>query len=62
MNKRMDDYMIGYNQGKKEGIEMGYQTAFEDLEPRIAKMWAEIQTLNARIDYLNKVLEGENHG
>ena len=52
-------YLIGWDEGRYQGIDEGYSRAVNDYEPRIAKLWAELQTLNARIDYLSKVLDGK---
>lgn len=54
-------YSIGFDDGKNFGYTKGYQDAEQDLEPRLGKYWAELQTLNARVDYLTKVLNGENN-
>ncbi len=47
-------YVVGYDFGRHEGYVEGYNDCVEDYEPRIQKMWVEIQTLNARIGYLEK--------
>ncbi len=51
----------GYQQGLSEGYADGYQAAERDYQDRLAKYWAELQTLNARIDYLEKKLNEQSH-
>lgn len=54
----VNDYGIGYDQGyqdgKVEGYQEGYEMASKKFEPRIAKLYAELQELNARIAVLEK--------
>lgn len=49
-----DGYVIGFEEGLRKGYDSGWNDAWMDFEPRIAKMWVELQTLNARISYLEK--------
>lgn len=61
----MDDlglvYEDGFAQGWQEGRDIGYSEGWNDArdhyEARLSKMWAELQTLNARIEFVNKQLE-----
>lgn len=47
-----DGYVIGFEEGIRRGYDSGWADAYQDFEPRINKYWAELQTLNARIAYL----------
>ncbi len=49
-----DGYTDGHYEGYERGYDEGWIDAQADFEPRIAKYWAELQTLNARIAYLEK--------
>lgn len=49
-----DGYYVGFEEGKRIGYDQGWVEAQLDFEPRIARYWAELQTLNARIDYLER--------
>ncbi len=50
-------YSAGWEEGKYEGYTQGRVDAITDYESRISKMWAELHTLNARIDYLTNVID-----
>jgi flagellar biosynthesis/type III secretory pathway protein FliH len=60
-NEYGEEYQIaydrGYRQGSDEGYETGYEDARQDLEERIRRLWAETITLNARIDYVVRMLD-----
>lgn len=56
-----EGYAVGYLDGKDEGYTQGYHDASTDYDIRISKYWAELQTLNARISYLEKQL-GDTDG
>ncbi len=56
-----DGYYWGMQEGQTIGYEQGYADAVNDLEPRITKLWVELQTLNARIAYLEKAEKGESN-
>ena len=60
IDKKWDNYESGYyeglEEGKKLGYEEGYCDAVQTYEARLAKQWAEIQTLNARIDAIETLL------
>lgn len=60
-NDPEDYYAVGWEEGRRDGIIEGYSEAVNDYEPRIAKFWAEMHTLNARIDYLETQL-GQTYG
>lgn len=59
-NDRLADWDEGYIQGWEEGRQKGRLEGFSDAsdayEERILKLWGELQTLNARMDYLNNQL------
>ena len=55
-----EGYAVGFFDGKDQGYADGYHDAVLDYEPRISKYWAELQTLNARISYLEKQLGASN--
>lgn len=61
LNAWDDGYSIGWQEGKHEGYTQGYNDAVRDYELRLKKYWAELQTLNARVDYLNDVLDGKQN-
>lgn len=54
----VNDYGIGFDQGyqdgKTDGYQEGYEVASREFEPRVAKLYAELQELNARIAVLEK--------
>lgn len=52
-----DGYYVGFEEGKTEGYNSGWEDANRDFEPRIAKYWAELQTLNARVSYLEGLVD-----
>ncbi len=56
-----DGYCVGWEEGRQSGLQEGYNEAYEDLvelyEKRIKALYTELQTLNARVDYLNKKLD-----
>lgn len=41
-----------------DGWRVGYHKGTEDTEKRIAVIWAELATMNARIEYLEKLTGG----
>lgn len=56
-----EGYVVGWSEGRHIGYTEGYNDAVVDMEPRVARLWAELQTLNARIDYLqNREAEEED--
>jgi len=58
-----DGYSVGWEEGRRVGFDEGMAETVEIYEPRLAKFWAEMQTLNARINYVENLLnEGENRG
>lgn len=54
----VNDYGIGYDQGfsdgHADGYAEGYDAAEKTFQPRVAKLYAELQELNARIAVLEK--------
>lgn len=51
-----DGYVVGFEEGRYRGYEDGYSDAVTDYEQRLAKYWAELATLNARISYLERII------
>ena len=51
-----DDYDAVYLEGKDDGYAEGYADCSYIYEGRLAHMWGEIQTLNARVSYLEKLM------
>ena len=47
-----EGYTTGWLEGRHIGYSEGYSDAVNDYEPRIRKLYAEMVTLNARIDFL----------
>lgn len=54
-----DGYAVGWEEGRHLGMTEGYNQAVYDYEPRIKMMWAELQTLNARVAVLEQKLANE---
>lgn len=54
----INDYGIGYDQGyadgHADGYAEGYDTAEKDFAPRLAKLMAELEELNARVAVMEK--------
>jgi flagellar biosynthesis/type III secretory pathway protein FliH len=55
MQEYIDSYSEGFEKGRDIGYALGYKDAEDIYEYRISKYWAELQTLNARISYLEKL-------
>lgn len=57
-----DNYESGYAVGWDEGRHLGYAEGLEDcfytFEQRLSAYWTELATLNARIDYLERLTGG----
>jgi len=45
----VNDYSYGYDQGHADGYAEGYDTAMQECEGRIAKLVAEMRTMEARV-------------
>lgn len=45
----INDYGIGYDQGRSDGYAEGYDAAVAEYETRIATLIAEIRTMEARV-------------
>lgn len=45
----INDYSYGYDQGRADGYQEGYDTAMSECETRIAKLVAEIRAMEARV-------------
>lgn len=54
-----DGYAVGFEEGRYRGYEEGYADTAQEYEARLAKYWAELHTLNARIDYLERLTGGQ---
>ena len=48
-------FAIGWSDGQRQGFIDGYDACRIDYEIRVAQLSAELISLNARIDYLEKV-------
>jgi flagellar biosynthesis/type III secretory pathway protein FliH len=51
-------YGVGWEEGRQQGYTEGYNDAVYQYETRLAAYWTELQTLNARIDYLEHTING----
>lgn len=47
-------YAAGFDKGYQTGFDEGVEQGLEEIDGRIGKLWAEIQTLHARVDYLSR--------
>ncbi len=47
-----DGYAVGWEEGRFRGFDEGYAEASMHYEQRLAAYWAELQTFNARMDYI----------
>lgn len=45
----INDYGIGYDQGRSDGYAEGYEAGLAENEKRIAALIAEIRTMEARV-------------
>lgn len=45
----INDYGVGYDQGRSDGFQEGYDTAVAEYERRIATLIAEIRAMEARV-------------
>lgn len=45
----INDYGYGYDQGRADGYQEGYDAAMQECEGRIAKLVAEIRVMEARV-------------
>ena len=55
-NQYEDGYSVGWQEGRRIGVEEGYMEASVQYEQRMSALWAELQTLNARLDYLENLV------
>lgn len=51
-----DNWIEGWEEGRQMGFEEGCIETAQIYEPRLAAFWVELQTLNARIAYLERVI------
>ncbi len=49
-----EGYSVGWDNGNKEGYSEGYAEAVQLYEERISALWAELHSLNARVDFLER--------
>lgn len=49
--------MLGQKEGYKDGYEDGYRDCQAEYEKRMQKFYVELKELNARVDYLNKLID-----
>lgn len=54
-------YGVGFDEGRLEGYSQGYLDSTHDFDHRLSKYWAELHTLNARVDYLEKILMSKEY-
>lgn len=57
-----DGYIRGYEEGRQQGHFEGFAEASGVFEERINRLNVELMTLNARIDYLNSVMDKQDNG
>lgn len=50
----VSDYGIGYDQGRSDGYQEGYDQAVGEYEKRVATLNAELQTMAARVAVLER--------
>jgi len=50
----INDYGYGYDQGRQDGWQEGYDAAVQEYEGRIAKLVAEIRAMEARVAVMSK--------
>ncbi len=51
-----DGFSVGWEEGRYVGQQEGYAECQVEYEQRLGAYWAELQTLNARLDYLEAQL------
>lgn len=62
-SKYDEGYADGWDEGRSQGFQEGYTETAQTYEERISALWAELQTLNARVDYLERhtgLIKGDN--
>lgn len=52
-----DAFSQGWEEGRMAGYSEGFSDAVEHSQNRINALWADMHLLNARVDYLNSVLD-----
>lgn len=57
LDRYSEGYEVGYEEGRRVGFDAGYEQATLNYETRLNAYWAELHTLNARMDYLQHELE-----
>lgn len=53
----VNDYGIGYDQGRSDGYAEGYDAAVAEYEQRIAALIAEIRTMEARVNVATRKVD-----
>lgn len=62
-NKYDEGYADGWDEGRSQGFQEGATEIGQSYEERISALWAELQTLNARVSYIEKhtgLVQGDN--
>lgn len=54
-----DGYASGWEEGRYTGYSEGIADAVNEYDTRIKLLWAEIQTLHARVDHLTTLICGD---
>ncbi len=55
-----DGYYYGWEQGNRAGLKEGFDVAAKEYEYVLAKYVMELEILNARISYLERLTGGTN--
>lgn len=58
----INDYGVGYDQGRADGFQEGYDTAVAEYEKRIAALIAEIRTMEARVTVATRKVDERGQG
>lgn len=53
----INDYGIGYDQGRSDGYAEGYEAGLAENEKRIAALVAEMRTMEARVQVAHRQID-----